>query len=79
MYVLPNFPARIVFNTFLVAFRVLRISDQGAVSASNSVHENRTVVGRGGARISASRNLWTGSGLKVDSVVTDATWAHGCA
>jgi WD repeat-containing protein 24 len=39
--------------------------------------EHKSSVGRGGYRIDASRNLWTSSGLKIDSASTDVVWGHG--
>ncbi|EJF60586.1 hypothetical protein DICSQDRAFT_87772 [Dichomitus squalens LYAD-421 SS1] len=39
--------------------------------------DHKSVTGRGGHRIEASRNLWEGSGLKVDSSSTDVAWCHG--
>ncbi|KAG6853834.1 hypothetical protein C0991_000948 [Blastosporella zonata] len=53
--------------------RILLVSD-GSVKA-NSGHKSS--VGRGGYRIDASRNLWEGSGLKIDSASTDVAWGHG--
>ncbi|EIN06922.1 hypothetical protein PUNSTDRAFT_136739 [Punctularia strigosozonata HHB-11173 SS5] len=43
-------------------------------------HVARSAVGRGGHRIDAGRNMWDGSGLKVDggaSAVTDVAWGYG--
>ncbi|TDL29867.1 hypothetical protein BD410DRAFT_45075 [Rickenella mellea] len=54
------------------SLRILRISE----GSSNANPEHRYVVGRGGQRIDASRNLWAGSGLKVDSSSTDVAWGH---
>ncbi|KDQ51504.1 hypothetical protein JAAARDRAFT_184901 [Jaapia argillacea MUCL 33604] len=39
--------------------------------------DHKSAVGRGGAKIEASRNMWTGSGLKVDSACTDVAWGRG--
>lgn len=55
-----------------VALRILRISESPL--PQNADH--KFVVGRGGHRIDASRNMWTGSGLKVDSAITDVAWGH---
>ncbi|KAG6908862.1 hypothetical protein DXG01_002936 [Tephrocybe rancida] len=52
--------------------RILHISDG---SKSNAGHKSS--VGRGGYRIDASRNLWEGSGLKIDSASTDVAWGRG--
>ena len=39
--------------------------------------DHKSSVGRGGHRIDASRNLWNGSGLKMESVSTDVAWGRG--
>ncbi|KAI0082042.1 hypothetical protein K474DRAFT_1671564 [Panus rudis PR-1116 ss-1] len=57
------------------SLRVLRVTEPNGNAPSNTDH--RTVVGRGGYRMEVSRNLWTGSGLKVDAASTDVTWAYG--
>ncbi|KAF9020966.1 hypothetical protein BDZ89DRAFT_1201771 [Hymenopellis radicata] len=36
-----------------------------------------SAVGRGGFRAEASRNIWEGSGLKIDSASTDVAWGFG--
>ncbi|KAJ3553895.1 hypothetical protein NM688_g3378 [Phlebia brevispora] len=54
------------------SLRILRMSEPGTTSS-----EHKSVVGRGGYRIDASRNLWAGSGLKMDSSSTDVVWGHG--
>jgi len=59
-----------------LALRILRISDSS--QSRDAVTDHKTVVGRGGARIEASRNFWEGSGLKLDSASTDVAWGHGC-
>ena len=51
------------------------LSDSGNLPPS----DHKSVTGRGGHRIEASRNLWDGSGLKVDSSSTDVAWCHGGA
>lgn len=50
-------------------------SEKGTGTPSQGDH--KSVTGRGGHRIEVSRNLWEGSGLKVDSSSTDAAWCHG--
>jgi hypothetical protein len=57
----------------LLALRILRLSD--AEDAFNNDH--KTSIGRGGHRIEASRNIWDGSGLKIESASTDVAWCHG--
>lgn len=55
------------------ALRILRIS-----SSSNSQrNDHKSVVGEGGYRIDSSRNLWDGSGLKIDCASTDVAWGFG--
>lgn len=39
--------------------------------------EHKSNVGAGGYRLDASRNMWEGSGLKIDSANTDVAWCHG--
>jgi hypothetical protein len=53
--------------------RILRISD----TQTSLNPDHKSAVGRGGHRIDASRNLWTGSGLKMESVSTDVAWGRG--
>lgn len=57
------------------ALRILRVSDSS--QAREIAADHKFVVGRGGARIESSRNFWEGSGLKIDSAITDVAWAHG--
>ncbi|KAH9910400.1 uncharacterized protein BXZ73DRAFT_93801 [Epithele typhae] len=57
------------------SLRILRMSETGLSSPSGTEH--KSVTGRGGHRIDASRNYWEGSGLKVDSSSTDVVWCHG--
>jgi len=57
----------------ILALRILRISD-GSLSASP---EYRSSLGKGGHRIEATRNLWEGSGLKVESAATGVAWGCG--
>ncbi|KAH0579399.1 hypothetical protein H2248_003538 [Termitomyces sp. 'cryptogamus'] len=54
------------------ALRIMYVSD-----GSRSYPGHKSSVGRGGYRIDASRNLWDGSGLKIDSASTDVAWGHG--
>ncbi|KAL4244097.1 GATOR2 complex protein WDR24 [Abortiporus biennis] len=54
--------------------RILRVSDPNT-AVSNTDH--KTITGRGGYRLDASRNFWSGSGLKIDSTSTDVVWGHG--
>ena len=37
----------------------------------------RTCTGPGGASIEIGLNMWTASGLKIDSAPTDVVWARG--
>ncbi|KAJ7685293.1 hypothetical protein DFH06DRAFT_37253 [Mycena polygramma] len=54
--------------------RIIRVSDPGD-KPPNSEHKSN--VGAGGYRLDASRNMWEGSGLKIDSANTDVAWCHG--
>jgi hypothetical protein len=56
-----------------IALRILRISD----TQTSLNPDHKSAVGRGGHRIDASRNLWTGSGLKMESISTDVAWGRG--
>ncbi|PFH49423.1 hypothetical protein AMATHDRAFT_147687 [Amanita thiersii Skay4041] len=56
------------------SLRILRISDGHAAQSSG---DYKSVVGRGGHRIDSSRNLWEGSGLKIESATTGVAWGHG--
>lgn len=42
-----------------------------------STTEQKSAVGRGGHRIDLSKNLWDGSGLKIESASTDVAWCSG--
>ncbi|KAG6330801.1 hypothetical protein ID866_8285 [Astraeus odoratus] len=53
------------------SLRILRLSEPDETQSS----QHRPTVGRGG--IETSRNLWEGSGLKVDSASTDVAWCSG--
>jgi hypothetical protein len=57
----------------MTALRILRISP----SSHSQKNEHKSAIGEGGYRIDASRNLWDGSGLKIDSASTDVAWGHG--
>ncbi|KAL5487631.1 RTC1 [Sanghuangporus weigelae] len=54
------------------SLRILRVSDGTERPAS----EYKYAIGKGGFRIDASKNYWSGSGLKVDSAMTDVAWCH---
>ncbi|KAK0469994.1 uncharacterized protein EV420DRAFT_1662756, partial [Desarmillaria tabescens] len=55
------------------SLRVITVLDPTQARTS----EHKAAIGRGGHRVEASRNLWEGSGLKIDSASTDVAWAHG--
>ncbi|KAG2123096.1 hypothetical protein DEU56DRAFT_745653 [Suillus clintonianus] len=55
------------------SLRILRLSDPEDVINN----DHKASIGRGGHRIEASRNVWDGSGLKIDSASTDVAWCHG--
>ncbi|KAL4080472.1 hypothetical protein J3A83DRAFT_4199450 [Scleroderma citrinum] len=55
------------------SLRILRLSELEESQTS----DHKSAVGRGGHRIEASRNMWEGSGLKIDSASTDVAWCHG--
>ncbi|KIL58397.1 hypothetical protein M378DRAFT_112090 [Amanita muscaria Koide BX008] len=55
------------------SLRILRISD----GSSPTNAESRSVVGRGGWRVEATRNLWEGCGLKNESGTTGIAWGRG--
>ncbi|KAF8838899.1 hypothetical protein BDN67DRAFT_970862 [Paxillus ammoniavirescens] len=54
------------------SLRILRMSD-----SDETLTQHKSAVGRGGHRIDSSRNLWDGSGLKIDSASTDVAWCSG--
>jgi hypothetical protein len=56
--------------------RIIRVSDPEDKTPNP---EHKSSVGAGGYRLDASRNMWEGSGLKIDSAITDVAWCHGCA
>ncbi|KAF8212133.1 hypothetical protein K438DRAFT_1806025 [Mycena galopus ATCC 62051] len=39
--------------------------------------DHKSAVGTGGYRLEVSKNMWEGSGLKIDSAITDVAWCHG--
>ncbi|KAJ7741513.1 hypothetical protein DFH07DRAFT_52395 [Mycena maculata] len=53
--------------------RIMRVCEPG--DKPNVDHKSN--VGAGGYRLEASRNMWEGSGLKIDSANTDVAWCHG--
>ncbi|KAI0819575.1 hypothetical protein BC628DRAFT_1491791 [Trametes gibbosa] len=58
------------------SLRILHVYE-ASTSGSSTPTEHKSVTGRGGHRIEASRNYWDTSGLKVDSSSTDVAWCHG--
>ncbi|KAJ6502455.1 hypothetical protein C8R45DRAFT_1070888 [Mycena sanguinolenta] len=54
--------------------RIIRVSDPDD-KAPNGDH--KSAGGAGGYRLEVSRNMWEGSGLKIDSAITDVAWCHG--
>ena len=66
---------------WIVALRILRSTepnsepDEEREKKVGSTHKSTT--SRYGFKLDASRNLWEGSGLKVDSAVTDVGWGTG--
>ncbi|KAJ7343384.1 hypothetical protein DFH08DRAFT_225357 [Mycena albidolilacea] len=54
--------------------RIIRVSDPEDKTPNP---EHKSSVGAGGYRLDASRNMWEGSGLKIDSAITDVAWCHG--
>lgn len=54
------------------SLRILRVSD----GSQRPISEYKYAIGAGGYRVDASRNFWTGSGLKADSALTDVVWCH---
>ncbi|KAL1747561.1 hypothetical protein HDZ31DRAFT_80400 [Schizophyllum fasciatum] len=55
------------------SLRIVRVSSPDQVPSN----EHKFAVGPGGYRVDASRNMWEGSGLKMDSASTDVSWAKG--
>jgi hypothetical protein len=70
------------FNPF-AALRIIRASDpddknitsRPAAADPGLPASHKYATSRYGHRLDASRNLWEGSGLKVDSALTDVGWA----
>ena len=60
-------------NDNILALRILRISD-GSLSGGS---ESRSNSGRAGHRVDATRNLWEGCGLKIESATTGIAWGRG--
>ncbi|KAH9855271.1 hypothetical protein C2E23DRAFT_774286 [Lenzites betulinus] len=58
------------------SLRILHVYEASTCGSSIPT-EHKSVTGRGGHRIEASRNYWDTSGLKVDSSSTDVAWCHG--
>ncbi|KAI0644296.1 hypothetical protein C8Q79DRAFT_139375 [Trametes meyenii] len=58
------------------SLRILHMSEE-SLSVPSTPTEYKSVTGRGGHRIEASRNFWDNTGLKVDSSSTDVVWCHG--
>ncbi|KAG2155609.1 hypothetical protein DEU56DRAFT_315461 [Suillus clintonianus] len=56
------------------SLRILRLSDPEDVINN----DHKASFGRGGHRIEASRNVWDGCGLKIDSASTDVAWCPTC-
>ncbi|KAK2464502.1 hypothetical protein APHAL10511_003481 [Amanita phalloides] len=55
------------------SLRILRISDSSLPASP----EFRSSLGKGGHRIEATRNLWEGNGLKIESAATGIAWGRG--
>ncbi|KAL1761750.1 hypothetical protein FB107DRAFT_200662 [Schizophyllum commune] len=55
------------------SLRIVRVSAPDQMPTT----EHKFAVGPGGYRVDASRNMWDGSGLKMDSASTDVSWAKG--
>ncbi|KZT72008.1 hypothetical protein DAEQUDRAFT_686910 [Daedalea quercina L-15889] len=58
------------------SLRILRVSPPDAIEPGSTT-EHKSAAGQGGYQIDASRNLWDGSGLHMDSANTDVAWGHG--
>ncbi|KAG6375919.1 hypothetical protein JVT61DRAFT_2787 [Boletus reticuloceps] len=56
------------------SLRVLRLSDPDDATATL---DQKSAVGHGGHRVELSKNLWDGSGLKIESASTDVAWCSG--
>ncbi|KAF8553639.1 hypothetical protein OG21DRAFT_1485291 [Imleria badia] len=55
------------------SLRVLRLSDPHDTTTT----EQKSAVGLGGHRVELSKNLWDGSGLKIERTSTDVAWCSG--
>lgn len=55
-----------------LALRILRILDSSQSTSIDPKHPNRPAF-----KIESTRNLWEGSGLKIDCASTDVAWAYG--
>lgn len=62
-----------IYLICLIALRIIHLTD----GSEPLITGQKSSVGRGGHRIDASRNLWDGSGLKMDCASTDVAWARG--
>ncbi|KAJ3813050.1 hypothetical protein F5876DRAFT_36006 [Lentinula aff. lateritia] len=59
------------------SLKILRIVDPLQTNDfEDSIQYKTSAVGKGGFRIEASRNLWDGSGLKIDSSSTCVAWCR---
>lgn len=59
------------------ALRVIRVVDPLKTNDLEDITQYKnSAVGRGGYRIEASKNLWEGSGLKIDSTSTSVAWCR---
>ncbi|GAW01415.1 wd repeat-containing protein 24 [Lentinula edodes] len=59
------------------SLKILRIVDPLQTNdLEDSIQYKTSAVGKGGFRIEASRNLWDGSGLKIDSSSTCVAWCR---
>ncbi|KAF7363525.1 WD-REPEATS-REGION domain-containing protein [Mycena sanguinolenta] len=54
--------------------RIIRVSDPDDKSPNA---DHKSAGGAGGYRLEVSRNMWEGSGLKIDSAITDVAWCYG--
>ena len=81
MCALPLTPLFSFSYCWITALRILRSTEPNSEPDGErekrvgSTHKSTT--SRYGFKLDASRNLWEGSGLKVDSAVTDVGWGVG--
>ncbi|KAJ7271881.1 hypothetical protein B0H12DRAFT_1298457 [Mycena haematopus] len=54
--------------------RIIRVSDPEDKPPNG---DHKSAGGAGGYRLEVSRNMWEGSGLKIDSALTDVAWCSG--